>query len=187
MQTTYSTAQMALHWIVVLLLAAQFIFAEGMEDAFEVREPVGAEGVSESRVGGTGEVHTPGAGAAPASALPAGALVHMLLGAALFLTMALRLGLRLTRGAPAAPEQDPPWQRRLSRTVHGLLYVLLLGMPVAGTIAWFGSSEALAEAHGLAAGVLLGAAALHVAGAVYGQFIQKTGVLGRMLRPATRR
>jgi cytochrome b561 len=113
----------------------------------------------------------------------------MLLGAAVFLAMALRLSQRVALGVPPAPAEDPLWQRRLSRTVHGLFYVLLLlllGMPFAGAIAWVGPSEAIAEAHALAASVVLVATALHVAGAVYGQVVQKAGVLERMLRPTAR-
>ncbi len=177
----YSRGQILLHWIVVVLLAAQFLLAEGMEEAFEARE----HGATEE-TGGAGAAAADGGEAvqtASASALPGGALVHMLLGAALFGVMAIRLAVRVSYGAPPAPAEDPPWQRRLSRAVHGLFYVLLIGMPAFGAVAWFGPSEALAEAHGFAASVLLVAVGLHIAGAVYGQAVQKTGVLDRMLRP----
>ncbi|MGB0958613.1 MAG: cytochrome b [Halocynthiibacter sp.] len=83
-------------------------------------------------------------------------------------------------------------------SVHHLLYVLLILVPVSGlalamasgvgAYAFGGSgippmdadSFAAGTAHGIATKLLMGAVGLHILGALYHQFIRKDNLLGRM-------
>ncbi len=132
---------------------------------------------------------------------------HKWAGVTILALSALRLVWRLTH--PPPPEQPAPaWQRRAARLTHGALYVLFFAVPLAGwayssaagfPIVWFGvlplpdfvsPDKALAEAikpwHGRLAWALAALAALHVAAALKHQFVDRDGLLRRML-PATHR
>ena len=89
----YSATQIALHWIVAILILSQYLLAEGMEEAWEVVED-GGQAVTTT-----------------------GALIHIVIGAAVFLFALWRLSLRFSRGAPgpagAAEERHHPAHPRL--------------------------------------------------------------------------
>jgi cytochrome b561 len=63
--------------------------------------------------------------------------IHKLLGLLLLAVVALRLGVRLVRGAPPHVPPLPAGQRMAAEAVHWLLYALLLIVPVLG---WMGAS-----------------------------------------------
>jgi cytochrome b561 len=131
---------------------------------------------------------------------------HKWAGVAILSLSALRLLWRLSH-RPPADLPGPAWQQRTAHGVHGLLYVLFFAVPLAGwayssaagfPVVWFGvlplpdfvaPDKALAEtlkqahkwfAYGLAVLVLA-----HVAAALKHHFIDKDGLLLRML-PARR-
>lgn len=127
---------------------------------------------------------------------------HKLLGAVIFLLTLARLAYRLRRGAPEDEPSLEAWQKRVSHLTHWAIYVLLLGVPVIG---WFGvqlypaldvfgwfslpalvppntaASVWVLRLHGIAAFVLLGLLAMHVAAALFHYVIRKDGVLLRMI------
>ncbi|SDR28216.1 cytochrome b/b6 domain-containing protein [Pseudovibrio sp. Tun.PSC04-5.I4] len=101
----------------------------------------------------------------------------------------------------ARPAPDPSWNiamRAVSKLVHLLLYLAPLALVLSGmsmsllaglmNIAIAGDWQAWpinitvlpVELHGLAAPVLLASFALHVAGALYHQFIMKDNLMARM-------
>ena len=129
--------------------------------------------------------------------------LHKSIGMLILALMLLRVTYRLTAGAPAAEPSLAPWQRSFSSTVHTLLYVLLVAMPIVGYTAnsaygastpFFGlfdlppivgKNEALSEQlfkyhrwTGWAVAVL---AAMHIGAALQHHFIHRDGVLRRML------
>lgn len=157
--TGYSRAQIRLHWAVVVLLVLQYVLSGWIADAFE-------QGVQ-----------------AGTMRLTPGAIVHMVGGALILLLAFWRLALRQELGAPPPPEADPPWQKALARGTHLTLYALLILLPVTGGVAWGTASAGAAVVHGLLKTLLLLVIALHVVGALYGQFVQRSGVLARMMRP----
>ncbi|MDO5706866.1 MAG: cytochrome b/b6 domain-containing protein, partial [Paracoccus sp. (in: a-proteobacteria)] len=69
---------------------------------------------------------------------------------------------------------------RVGGVVHWALYAVLILTPLSGSVAWFGGQEGAAEAHETLTSVLLALAALHVAGALYHQFVVKDGLMSRM-------
>ncbi len=126
---------------------------------------------------------------------------HKTIGIMVLAFMLLRLGFRLSKGAP--PYQPPlsGFERVASHTVHGLLYVALLAMPILGWLAtgaggypvsFFGwtlpgligkdrvLSETLLSFHGLIGWVLLSLIALHVGAALQHWLIKRDGVMTRM-------
>ena len=126
---------------------------------------------------------------------------HKWVGVTVLVLALVRLIWRLTHRPPALPAM-PSWQRRLAKFGHGLLYVLMLVVPVAGWIYSNASgypvvylgvvplpdlvernkelADAWVQVHGNLAmilGVLIG---LHVLAALQHQFIVKDDTLGRM-------
>jgi cytochrome b561 len=131
---------------------------------------------------------------------------HKSLGVLIFVLLVLRLANRLIVGAPAPEPTLKRWERAVSSAVHGLLYVLLLALPVVGYVAnsaygaagtptpFFGlfelppivaPNEALAERlftlHRRMGWVAALLAALHIAAALQHYFLRRDGVLQRML------
>lgn len=119
----------------------------------------------------------------------------------------LRLVWRVTHRPPPLPrtieQAMPGWQMRAYHATHHLLYVLFFAVPLIGwayssaagfPIVWFGvlplpdfvpASKELAEMikplHGLSAFALVGLAGLHVAAALKHHWIDRDGLLSRML------
>ncbi len=132
---------------------------------------------------------------------------HKSIGVLILILMLLRLINRLAVGAPIADPNIEPWQKTVSSAVHGLLYVLLLAMPVVGYVAnsaygattpFFGlftlpkivgDNEALATQlftfHRWAGFLLIALVLMHVGAALYHYFfVRDDTVLQRMLPEA---
>lgn len=155
----YSRIQIALHWIVALLIAVQFILHEPMSEAWDaIRRGVEA-------------------GFNPVVAL------HVFGGLAVLAFSVWRIALRRTRGFPPAPEAEPALLRLAAHLGHMALYALMILMPVSGAVAWFGGSEGAAEAHEVMKPLLLALIAVHVLAALWHQFWLKDGLMLRMKRP----
>lgn len=157
--TGYSASQIWLHWIVALLIVLQFVLNEPISEAW--------------RAMGRGEE-------VAFSPLIA---AHVFGGLAVLALVLWRLVLRVTRGAPQPPAEESATLRLLSKATHGLLYLLLIGMPVSGALAWFGGVKAAAGGHEVLKSLMLVFVALHVVGTLYHQFVLKTNLLVRMKRP----
>lgn len=99
----YHLASIVLHWLMLILLVAVYA-------AIELREvfPKGSE---------------------PREALK---VWHFTLGMSVFVLVWLRIAARLTWPAPASVRQDSWWQHAAAKATHLVLYVLMIGMPVAG-------------------------------------------------------
>jgi cytochrome b561 len=169
----YSGTAKMLHWLVVLLLIAQFIFAWTMPH-------IGRD--------------------TPVTTLIS---LHFTFGIAILAVAAVRLGWRMTHPAPPHTPDIPRWQIGLSHAVHWLLYLLLVVVPLLGWInaSWRGMPVMMfglelpplvgaraegwrwtGDVHGLLSNyAMLGLVGLHVAGALYHQVVRRDGVLRRML------
>lgn len=132
---------------------------------------------------------------------------HKWAGVSFLLLTALRLLWRATHRPPSLPQAMilgmPTWQVRAHHATHTLMYVLFFAVPLIGwayssaagyPIVWFGQiplpdfvgpDKALAEIikpwHELSALALLGLTGLHVAAALKHQWIDRDGLLSRML------
>jgi cytochrome b561 len=132
---------------------------------------------------------------------------HKSIGITLFVLVVLRLGWRLYSKPPALPPSPHPFFDTAARASHGLLYALLLAMPVIGwllssashlSVAWFGLfslpnlvgpdqrlANGLLLTHESLAWLLLVTASVHALAALWHHFFLKDQVLVRML-PFTR-
>lgn len=127
---------------------------------------------------------------------------HKSIGPLILVLMILRLINRIVLGAPRPDPGIEPWQKTMSSAVHGLLYVLLIAMPIVGYTAnsaygaanpFFGlfelppivgKNEALAKQlftlHRWTGWLVIGLVGMHVGGALYHHFIRGDNVLLRM-------
>lgn len=132
--------------------------------------------------------------------------LHQSVGVTILLLSFVRLGWRLTHPWLPLPTVMLGWEKALSRTVHVLFYVAMIGIPLLGWLAmsarghgptFFGLFEipALPIAESRAQSELFGAwhvsavyatvalLVLHIAGALKHTYIQRNNVLGRMIPP----
>jgi len=129
--------------------------------------------------------------------------VHKWIGVTVFALMGVRLAWRLGHRPPPLPAALPPWQRRAAAIAHGGLYALLLAIPLSGWLyssaagvptvyldRWrlpdlVGANDALAaalkRAHQSLNFALLALVVAHVAAAVKHHFVDRNGLLVRML------
>ncbi|MCX7890070.1 MAG: cytochrome b/b6 domain-containing protein [Rhodobacteraceae bacterium] len=156
----YTRAQIALHWVIGVLIVLQLLFGDSMTEVWR------------------GYVQT---GTASMTAMAWGHIV----GGSLILALVLwRLVLRLSRGAPGPATGETPVQALIAKLVHVALYALMLLMPLSGLVAWYGDVRTAGDVHELLKAVLWVFIGLHVLGAVYNHFVLKNGLIGRMLKPA---
>ena len=151
----YSRAQIALHWVVVALVAGQYLLSEGIEQAWYARMN----------------------GSLPNEPFPN---PHAIVGIIILLLTLWRLVVKLRHGAPALPANEPAALKAIAQVTHLAFYLLLLGMPISGALAWVIGLELPAEVHEIAAKVMIGLIVLHVAGAIVQKVWLKSDVLARM-------
>lgn len=178
MHAAYSVNAKRLHWLIALLIVAQFLVTLLMPDIKEgmTMEPV--------------------------------ITLHFTLGLLVLLLMAVRLVVRLRNPVEAATTPGKPLERVLAVGVHRLFYAILLTSPFLGWIAasahglpvaLFGIVElpALAadhaewghqagDVHGLVMWTLLGLIALHAGAALFHHLVRRDDTLRRMLPDRSR-
>ena len=169
----YSSVSIGLHWLIAALLIGQVIL--GMRFGDMPRGPA------------KGEVFA----------------LHMSLGVTILLLSLARLGWRLSHPAPPLPSHYKAWERILARATHVLFYVVMIGMPLTGWIMTSAGDRPLPELWGVipwpklpvggglaepASGfhhrgpwIFWTLLALHVAGALKHQLLDRDGTLWRML------
>ncbi len=128
--------------------------------------------------------------------------LHKSTGIVLGILILLRLAWRITHKPPPLPLTMPRWERLAASTNHALLYVCLVGMPLAGYIAsnhsrfgirffgiplapWGRDDRAIYSVfnglHEVLSWLLVALIALHLAAALKHALIDRDGVLQRML------
>jgi cytochrome b561 len=168
----YSRVAIALHWIVALLVVAQFALGWLMQ------------GISKD---------PPGQRAAFFN-------VHKSIGLTILLLMLARLGWRLAHRPPPMPAM-PRWHSLAAHATHWTLYATLIALPLVGYLgsefsgypvkyfgivlpSWAGKNaqakELMSVAHLALTWVLAGAVALHLAGVVKHALIDDDGLVARM-------
>lgn len=128
---------------------------------------------------------------------------HKWLGVTVFLLLLLRLGWRLGHVPPPLPDSMPLWQRQAAHGLHHLMYLLLFAIPLSG---WLMSSakgfqtvylgllplpdliskdkalgDVLGQVHETLNMTLLVLLLAHVGAALKHHYIERDGILARML------
>ncbi|MBX3703349.1 MAG: cytochrome b [Steroidobacteraceae bacterium] len=168
----YGSVAQALHWLVVLLLTGQVAvgkIADGMPDGFDKLVLLAR---------------------------------HKSVGITILALAVIRLAWRLIDRPPPPPPM-PRWQLLASRATHWGFYALLFALPLSGwmmssasnyPVSWFGLAQLpdlvapdrdlkhlLEEVHETLVGALIALALLHVAAALKHHFLDRDGLLWRML------
>ncbi|HEV8501108.1 MAG TPA: cytochrome b [Casimicrobiaceae bacterium] len=169
----YDATAKTLHWLMALLVLAQFVVAWLM----------------------------PGIGRnTPPSAL---INLHFSLGVTILALIAVRFAYRISHPVPLAMPGSPPWEPQLARASHIAFYVLLLVGPPLGwasasahglSVTVFGIftlpdiaapkarwALTAGDVHAYAMWCLLALIGLHVAAALWHRLVRHDGVLQRML------
>lgn len=169
-ETRYDFVARLLHWLVVALVTAQFVIGWTMPDVHRDTRP-------------DGEIAW-----------------HLSVGTALLAAMVLRVLWRASHRPP--PQNQPAPGRAVAALTHFGLYALLIVVPVLGWInassrAWhvalFGLiplpslsapgshfGHAMGDIHGILAWALLALIGLHLAAALFHQYILRDRVVQRM-------
>ncbi|POF29684.1 cytochrome b [Roseibium marinum] len=154
----YSPVHILIHWAIAALILFQLVFGESMKDLERAL-----------RGDGTPDAVTAFMGNA-----------HIWVGIAVLVLTVLRLVVRARFGVPA-PVPASRLQELAARAVHGLLYLLMIVVPLTGLAAWFGGIREAGEIHELGKPLFIILIALHVAGALYHHFALKDRSLMRMI------
>ncbi|NKX43405.1 cytochrome b [Roseicyclus persicicus] len=154
----YSQLQITLHWVVVVLVALQFLLHDGISDAYDIARDTGIY------------------------ALSAPVLGHIAGGALILLLACWRLILRNDRGVPPPPAGEPALFRRLSHVAHLALYGLLILLPVTGALAWGGQMAPAGLAHEVLKTLLMLLVLAHIGAVAVHQLVWKTGLMKRMMK-----
>ena len=172
-ETRYNGVAQAFHWAVAILIAANFIIADIMEEL-----PRGLEKV---------EMYN----------------LHKSIGLSILALVILRLIWRHMKPPPPLPEQISPLEALASKIGHALLYLVMLALPISGLVIALASafptvifglfqlpkvmepSEALADqaawVHGLLTWVILALIGVHVLAAIKHEIADGHGFFLRML------
>ena len=150
----YSGIQIALHWLIAILIPLAWLSSGGAEEAWDAMEK----------------------GAAAPAFVP-----HVAFGMAILALVVVRLIVRLRRGVPDAPGTPGSREVRAAVWGHRLLYLLMIAVPLGGISIWFGGMDN-GDIHGIFANVLMVVMLGHALVALYHQYVLKDGLLRRMMK-----
>jgi len=128
---------------------------------------------------------------------------HKWAGVSIFLLVLVRLAWRMTHRPPSLPAAMPAWQHKVAESVHHLLYLLMVAIPLSGWLmssakgfqtVYFGVlplpdllqkdaalGDVLQQIHMLLNFTLAGLVVGHVVAALKHHFVDRDAVLARML------
>lgn len=174
MQQSYTRTAMVYHWLIAVLIIGSFTLGLIMSDM---------PGITPNKL----RFYS----------------WHKWAGVTILGLVALRLLWRLSHRAPPYPASMPAWQRSSASGLHGALYLLMFAVPLSGyfytlasgyPVVYFGLFKlpvlmdanpelkpVLKALHYWLNMAMLAAVALHVAAALKHHFIDRDGVLKRML------
>ena len=169
----YRAPAIALHWLVAILVAAQFALGWWMQ------------GIAKQPVGPRVDAYN----------------LHKSIGLTILALMIVRIAWRITHPPPALPAM-PRWQAGLARATHLLLYVLLVVHPLAGylgsafsgyPVKYFGLvlpswapqsvplKDFMSAAHLATSWLIAAAVLLHLLGVAKHAIVDRDALLARML------
>ena len=181
----YTAVAIALHWVIAIMLIGMVFFGWSMEDLKHQLLEGGDVTLAEVQMAYNS---------------------HKTIGLIILALSIFRLVWRLIHKTPGLPEGMAGWEKVIAHATHFSFYAIMIGMPLGGMIAASASelpsflfnnpelvipklpvpqTESFAglagSIHGGGGWVILILAGLHAAAAVKHQFIDKDGLLGRMI------
>jgi len=186
MTKSYTGVAVILHWLIAVMLVSMVFYGWYMEDLrhalFDGTQGVSIEAVREAYN------------------------LHKTFGLLVLGLSVARLAWRLTHPQPPLPEGMKPWEKTVAVSVHWAFYAIMIGMPILGWISASASEqpsllmnnpdlqiprlgipvnhdlhEITGEVHGKGGWAILVLMGLHVAAALKHQFLDRDGLLGRMI------
>ncbi len=181
-QSRYDAVAMIIHWLTAALMIYMVFFGEDLMKAGE-------------RAAKAGDM-------ANATFEPS---IHVSLGAAILLLTVLRIVWRMTHATPPYPASMKRYEIIASKSLHGLFYLLLIGIPLTGWLTFGGflaevpamagvkmfgafpvpaapvTGETFKELHEIGSNIAMVLIILHVLAALKHQFLNRDGILKRML------
>ena len=172
-QHTYNRVAIILHWVLALALIGQFGFGLWMEEI--PKDPPGVRAFWFN--------------------------LHKSVGLLVGLLVLWRMGWRITHSVPPDLPDTPAWQAKLAQLTHGLMYLVMLAIPVTGflgssfskyPVKFFGLAlprlweadpdmkEQFADLHEGTAWLLMALLAVHLLAVVWHVVVKKDGLLQRM-------
>ncbi|HEU0282828.1 MAG TPA: cytochrome b [Gallionella sp.] len=128
---------------------------------------------------------------------------HKWIGVTIFVLAVLRISWRFTHRPPPLPASMPRWEKLAANTVHTLLYALIFAVPLSGWLmssakgvqtVWFGVlplpdlvaknkelGDLLKEVHESLNFTMLGLVLAHIGAALKHHFLERDGILARMI------
>jgi cytochrome b561 len=181
----YTGVAIALHWLIAIMLVSMVFFGWYMEDLRDALAAGGTVTLSEVQFAYN---------------------AHKTSGLIILTLSIIRLFWRLTHKTPGMPDGMKSWEKTVAQATHMAFYVLIIGMPIGGMIAASASpfpsllfnnpdlvlpklpvpqteefAELAGSVHGAGGWPILILTALHAAAALKHQFVDKDGLLARML------
>lgn len=160
----YTRLQILLHWVIAALVVFQVLFGEEIKPAYRAMRRA----------------------TEPSAADVFNANIHIYVGIAVLVLAAWRLFLRFRHGVPLLPENESRIAKMIAVATHGILYLIIFGMPLTGLAVWYLGIYDLGDVHELGKPVIVIFVTLHAFAALYQHFIARTDVLMRMLKPERR-
>lgn len=184
-RSRYDGVAMTIHWITAALLLFMIFFGEDLIKAGEEAEE-GGEALANA-----GSTFGPS--------------LHVSIGVTILLLTVLRILWRLGHKAPPYPATMKRYEVVGSAALHGLFYILLIGLPLTGWLAFGGfvaeepamaavrvfgafpvpaspvTGRTVKEIHEIGSNVAMVLAGIHVLAALKHQFVDGDGVFRRML------
>ncbi|MHA6289283.1 cytochrome b [Maricaulis sp. CAU 1757] len=181
---TYTTIAIILHWVIAVFLVSLVFYGWAMED---LRDALFA-------------------GEASLDEVRQAYNWHKTAGLTVLVLSLVRLGWRLTHMPPPLPAHMTSWEKVAATATHWAFYALMIGMPLMGWItasasdqpSWLLNNpdlvlprlpvpqsdsvqEIAGSIHGAGGWAILSLLALHVGAALKHQFMDRDGLLGRMI------
>jgi len=143
----YSRLQILIHWVTAALIAFQLLVNRQIERDFD--KHMDGDSLQTSLL----------------------TYAHIAGGLLIFALTVLRLAVWYRRGVPSAHGRVPKFFVWAAHLTHAALYGMLLAMPLAGAIAWFGRSDMAAEWHELGKTLLILLLVAHIIGGFFEEFL----------------
>lgn len=154
---SYNPLQIALHWLIAVLIIANYFISDGLGHYFREYLTTGVT--------------------------PTNWMVnfHIYVGITILVAVVLRFIVRVISSRPEKIGTGNELLDKLAHYVHEVLYTLMFLVPLFGVIAWYLKIHWMGDIHTLTMDAMMMLVLAHAAGALFHHYILKDRLLLRML------